>query len=120
MVNLLDGSWDDTSVLVVIGLTQHSEGFTSAGLTVTHHSSVVPSDGTVHNLGGSLVIDIILGGVMQNGVELEFPVVKLIVDSTHFHLVSVDVKILQKYGQNDNLTILTPVYTLTLRLLEAN
>ena len=94
MVDLLNSPGDDSSVLVIVGLTQHCKGLSSTSLTVAHNSSIVPCNSAIDNVRGSLVINIILSGVMQDGVELEFPVVKLIVDSSKVSFVSMNIKIL--------------------------
>lgn len=93
VVDLLNSSGNDSSVLIIIGLTKHRESFSSTGLTVAHHSSIVPSNGTIDNVWGSLVINIILCSVMQNGVEFELPVIKLVVHCTEIPLVTMDIEI---------------------------
>ena len=64
MVDLLNSPRNNSSVLVIVGLTQHGEGLSSTSLAVAHNSSIVPCNGTVDDLGSGLVVDIILGGVM--------------------------------------------------------
>lgn len=44
MVNLLDSSWNDTSLLEVISKTEHGECLTSTSLPIGHYSSIVPCD----------------------------------------------------------------------------
>lgn len=90
MINLLNSSWDNTSLLVVISETKHCECLTSTCLPVAHDSSIVASNYALNDTRSSLVIDIVLSGVMQDGIELEFPVVKLIVHRTHVGFVAVD------------------------------
>jgi hypothetical protein len=44
VVDLLDSSWNDTSLLEVISKTKHSERLTSSSLSIGHYGSIVSSD----------------------------------------------------------------------------
>lgn len=75
MIDLLNSSWNNTSLLVIICKSQHGESLTSTSLTIAHDSTVISSNDALNNARGSPVINIILSGVMHNGIELEFPVI---------------------------------------------
>ena len=44
MIDLLDGTWNNTSLLVIIGQSQHGESLSRSGLAIAHDSSIVASN----------------------------------------------------------------------------
>jgi hypothetical protein len=105
VVHLLNSSGNNSSLLVVVGEAQHREGLTSSGLAIAHDGAIVAGDDTLHNGGGRQVIDIILGGVVQNVVKLEFPVVQLIVHGSVVRLVAMHQEFLKTLRQKLNLLL---------------
>ena len=77
---MVNGSWHDTSVLVIGGGPGHGKGLTGSRLPIAHNGSIVAT----HNLGdclfGAVVKDILLGGVMQNLIKFESPILLLVID----------------------------------------
>ena len=105
MIDLLNSSWNNTSLLVIICKSQHGESLTSTCLTIAHHSTVISSNDTLNDARGSPIIDIILSGVMQNSIELKFPVIKLVVNSSMVCFVNMHIEILE-YKENKQINIL--------------
>ena len=87
MIQLLDSSGDDSSLLVVVGQAQHRVGLTATSLSVAHHGPVVSLDDALHDLSGCDIVDIVLGSIVENVWELELPVVQSVVDRAHVFLV---------------------------------
>ena len=51
VIDLLNSSWDNSSLLVVVGKSQHGECLSSAGLSIAHHGPVVSRDNALDNRG---------------------------------------------------------------------
>ena len=94
MIYLLNSSWNNTSLLVIICKSQHGESLTCTCLTIAHDSTVISSYDALNDTRGSPVINIILSGVMHNGIEFKLPVIKLIIDCTFIFFVDVHIKFL--------------------------
>lgn len=75
MIDLLNSSWNNSSLLVVVGESQHSECLTCSSLSITHHGTIVSRDNTLHNRSCGNIIHIILSSIMKDVVETELPVV---------------------------------------------
>ena len=137
--HLLHCPWDDTPLLVIVGKSKHGECLSWTSLSITHDSAVVASNHIGHDLCWGKVKHIILGCIEHNVVERKLPVIELIVNCAFIFLVNVDIEILKKENKckdnsllfivfkkvnqsynPQNPQLLTPVYELILRLLEAN
>ena len=94
MINLLDGSWYQTSLLEVVGQTEHGECLTSSSLPIAQNCTVVSTNDGLDDWNRTYIIDIILSGVMKDVVKLELPVIKGVVDNLIF-LFNMDIKYLQ-------------------------
>ena len=118
VVQLLDGSWDDASLLEVVGQTKHRVGLATACLPVAHNRAVVALGYALDQLIGGDVVHIILGGIMKNAGEFEFPGVRSVVNDALVLLLLVDFEVLNSsVSHHDQLT---PVFTLSFKLVLAN
>jgi hypothetical protein len=118
MINLLNSSRNDSSLLIVVREPQHGKSFSSSSLTIAHHGAVVAIHDTLDNGCGRKVVDIILSGIVQNVIKLELPVIQLIVHGSMVLLVSVNQKFLSCTFRLN--IVLTPEFVLILRFEEAN
>ena len=94
VVDLLNSSRNDSSLLVIISQTKHCKCFTSSCLTVSHNGAIVTSDDIWDNLSSCQIIDIILSGVLKNFVESESPIIKLIINNSFIFLINFDIEFL--------------------------
>lgn len=78
---MVDRTGQDTTVLEDGGAASHRVRLASTCLPVAEHSAVVAFDDRADDLVGSLLVDLVLAGVMQNLLELELPTISLIVHS---------------------------------------
>ena len=90
MIYLLNSPWDDSSLLIVIGEAEHCESLSCSGLPIAHDCTVVARNNALHNGSSRDIINIILGSIVKDGIELELPVILLIVDGTMIRLLFVD------------------------------
>ena len=80
--DLVDRSGDNTSVLVVLGTPTHRECLSSPCLSVDKDCAVEALNHRFDYVSGAPVENFLLGGVVQNLVELETPLFCLIVNKT--------------------------------------
>ena len=80
--NLGDCSWDDTSVLVILCATAHSESLACSSLTIDHDCSIETLNNTLDNISCAALKNFFLRWVVKNLIELETPLLLLIVDVT--------------------------------------
>lgn len=71
---------DDAAVLVVGASASHREGLAGPGLPIAHHAPGVTFQCRKHDVFGYQVEHHLLGGVGQHLLELEAPVLLLVVD----------------------------------------
>jgi hypothetical protein len=117
VIQLLDSSWDDSSLLEVVAQPKHRVGLSTSGLAVAHDGAVVPLGHTLHQHICRNIVDIILSSIMKNLREFEFPSVGAVVNDTLVLLVNEDFQVLNKSVRHSNK--LTPVAVLTVRFLLA-
>lgn len=83
-VNLLEQrrqhSGNDTTIFVIGVGSSHGESFTSTRLPVAQHTAGVAIEGTGEDFLGSEVEDNILGGIGENFLKLEPPLILLVVN----------------------------------------
>lgn len=94
--HLLDGAWNDTSLLEIVGETQHRECLSRTSLSITHDGAVVPSNNIRHDLCRGQIEYIILRGIEHDLVELEAPGIQLIVHCAVVFFVDLDIELLQE------------------------
>lgn len=119
--HLWNASWNETSVLVILGRSTHCEGLACPCLSIAQNSPIVALDCVGHNVLGTECKNLLLTHVMKNLVELELPTLKLIIDNSsfwilwncHLHFIWVQVnghilgsKIRGRSGSNDDLDCL--------------
>lgn len=65
----MDGSWDDTSIFVVLLIVSslHGEGFSCACLTICEDSSIITFKHTLQNRQGSFLEDRFLEAIHAKG-----------------------------------------------------
>ena len=78
--NFVDGARNDTSVLEVRRRPEHRKGFSSASLSIAHDGPVVAVDERADDIISAIIKNVVLGGVVQNLVEFEFPGLSCVVD----------------------------------------
>ena len=82
--NLLEdmryGSRNQTSVLIVLHASAHSESLSSTSLSINHDSPVEPVDHRIHDVFRALVEHILLTGVMKELIEFKTPAFLLVVN----------------------------------------
>jgi hypothetical protein len=74
-------SWYEASVFVVILCTGHGESLSSSSLSVAHDGTRVSLKSTGEYLFRAKVVDDFLRGVIKNFLELESPLILLMVDN---------------------------------------
>lgn len=92
MIDLLYGTGDNTSLLVIISQSEHRESFSRSGLTIAHNGSIVSCDDVGDDLSRCQVVNIILRGVQHDIIEFEFPIIQLIVDGSLIFFVHVNIE----------------------------
>lgn len=102
VVDLLNGSWDNSLVLLTVLQAKHWISFTGTSLSIAHNRTVIPSYNTLDKLICCNIIYISLGGVMEDAWELKLPVIKTVVYYTLLFLVDEDVEFLQKQNMSIN------------------
>ena len=78
--NVIDGSRNNATVLVVLRAARHRECLTSACLTVAHNSAIITVDDRGNSLLRAILEHVLLAGIVHQLIELELPVLCLIVD----------------------------------------
>lgn len=71
--NLMDSSWNDSSVFEIRGGSIHSESFSSTSLSIAHDGSVIAIDDRLDNILRAVGKDVFLRGVMHYLVEFKLP-----------------------------------------------
>ena len=85
--DLIDGSWNNSSVLVVLRAATHCESLAWASLPIYKDSAVESFYDRLDNVSGAVVKHLILGSIVKNLVESETPLLLLIVYCTTFFLL---------------------------------
>ena len=80
--DFVDGARDQTTILVVGRAATHSEGLTSASLTVAHNRAVEAVDDFMDGLLRAVFKNFLLRSVMQEFVKFECPLLLLVVNDT--------------------------------------
>ena len=80
--NVVDGSWNDSTVLVVLGAASHRERLAGASLAVAQDCGVVTVNYAVNCLVACVLEHRFLRGVVKQLVEFKLPVFCLVVDMT--------------------------------------
>jgi hypothetical protein len=76
---MLNGSRNDTALVVVLGGARHGEGLAGAGLTVAEHGAIVALQGLQSDVLDDSFVDALLGHIVHDVVHLEGPVRDLVV-----------------------------------------
>ena len=80
--NLSYRSWDNSSILIVLGTTAHSKGLASSSLAIDHNSTVEALYYALDNISCTTLKDFFLRRVVKNLIELETPLLLLVVNMT--------------------------------------
>ena len=75
-------SRNETSVLIVLHASAHSECFSSSSLTINHHSTVKPVYNRANNISCASIEHVFLTRVMKDLVKFKTPAFLLVIDHT--------------------------------------
>ena len=84
---LIDGSRNDSSVLVILRASTHSKSLARTSLSIHKDSAIKSLYYRFDNVSGAIIKYFILGSIVMNLIESETPLFLLIVDCTTFFLL---------------------------------
>ncbi len=101
--NLWNGTWNQTTIFVVLHTTAHSKSLTSPGLSIHHHSSIESINYRPNDVSCTAIEDVVLAGIMQDLIKFESPWLLLIVDHTSMLILrNIHIYMLQWVGYIHN------------------
>ena len=80
--NMSDGSWDETSILVVLHAPTHGKGLSSTSLSVDHDRAVETINNWFYYVSRTGIEYVLLGRVMKKFIEFEAPGLLLVIYET--------------------------------------